>query len=361
MIMNTDWTLHTLRQKWKWRCHNPVQGSPSVYYGYDSVPNAKEIVSGGIIKCQDLQNLFPNNNENANILYLVSSALPDAYKSMIMAMKKKGVKLVWNQNGVAYKAWYGLGWEKTNEMLAYGLHQADYVVYQSRFCKMAADKFLGQRKGEFTILPNPVDTSFFLPATTKPGGFRVLIAGTHNERYRVSTALKAFAHLLTVKAESNLIVAGPFRWLKDADEAYLDFQQMCRQLNLGKSVEWIGPYSQIDALQIFQSCHVLLHTQYNDACPRLVIEAMSCGLPIVYSSTGGTPELVGDEAGVGVAGELNWEKIQTPSHKVLARGLERICNNYTTYSDNARSRAVDLFDTKSWVSKHELIFNSILS
>ena len=35
----------------------------------------------------------------------------------------------------------------------------------------------------------------------------------------------------------------------------------------------------------------------NDPCPNVVLEAMACGLPVVHAASGGTVELVGDEAG----------------------------------------------------------------
>ena len=52
---------------------------------------------------------------------------------------------------------------------------------------------------------------------------------------------------------------------------------------------------------MLRRAHVLLHTKVNDPCPTAVIEAMACGLPVAYPASGGTVELVGDEAGIGVA------------------------------------------------------------
>ena len=51
---------------------------------------------------------------------------------------------------------------------------------------------------------------------------------------------------------------------------------------------------------IMRACDVLFFPSVNDYCPNTVLEAMSCGLPVVYHDSGGTPELVRD--GVDVAG-----------------------------------------------------------
>ncbi len=45
------------------------------------------------------------------------------------------------------------------------LHEADYVFYQSEFCKRSADLFLGKREGGWEILYNAVDTTVFTPSS----------------------------------------------------------------------------------------------------------------------------------------------------------------------------------------------------
>ena len=52
---------------------------------------------------------------------------------------------------------------------------------------------------------------------------------------------------------------------------------------------------------------------FQDNCPSAVIEAMSCGLPILYSSSGGIPELVGKNSGLGLNVSENWEKVNVPT------------------------------------------------
>jgi glycosyltransferase involved in cell wall biosynthesis len=69
--------------------------------------------------------------------------------------------------------------------------------------------------------------------------------------------------------------------------------QWARELKLQDHVTFTGSYTQQQAVDIYRGADVLLHTQYNDACPSVVLEAMACGLPVVYSNSGGVGELVG--------------------------------------------------------------------
>jgi len=344
----------------KWRTHKIDSIGCNVYYGYDHIPKPSERASGGIIKCQDLQLAFPNRFEGANILYLVSSALPLYPKYLLKNTLSKGVKLVWNQNGVAYPAWHGPGWEKTNEFSAYWIHKADSVIYQSEFCKCSADRYLGSVNGAWQILHNPVDTETFTPAEYAKDGFNILLAGTHNEWYRMHTALKTFQKVLLQIPKAKLYIAGPLKWKKNTNEARKELNDLCRSLGLEKSVNLLGPYKQTEAVALFQGAHLLLHTQYNDACPRLVVEAMACGLPVVYSSSGGTPELVGEDSGIGIKAAVDWNSIHTPDPELMSAAVYKIFRNYEYYSKNARERAVTKFDVRPWVEQHENIFKNVL-
>ena len=48
--------------------------------------------------------------------------------------------------------------------------------------------------------------------------------------------------------------------------------------------------------------------KYKDPCPNTVIEALSCGLPVLYSKSGGLPELVNNSCGVGLTVKNSWER-----------------------------------------------------
>ena len=123
-----------------------------------SQPDAGGIIHGGRVKLIHLVQKYPEKKLLTNILYLVSSAVPKHAEVLIRYLKGKGAKLVWNQNGVAYPAWAGDDYEATNARLARLLHMADYVIYQSDFCRLSADRYLGVSNVPHKVLYNPVDT-----------------------------------------------------------------------------------------------------------------------------------------------------------------------------------------------------------
>lgn len=335
------------------------QSGISVFYGFDQTPVPGDKAAGGIIKIQDLESLFPNHPFGANVLYLISSALPYFAVRMARMAQRAGAAVVLNQNGVAYPGWFGKGWKSHNRPMRQLFQIADHVLYQSRFCKFSADKFLGKPKGSCEILYNPVDTRIFLPPDNKRKahkGPRLLIAGSHLSYYRPKVAFDVLRYVLQKYPEARLVIAGRFKWEDDEERARQRLKDDIARLGITNSVDLRGAYSQIEAVDLFQKSDLLLHVKYNDPCPRLVLEAMACGLPVVYSATGGVPELVGRNSGIGVPGRLDWEREHPPDPKLMAEATLRVLENREKFSTAARARAVEKFDVAPWLRRHAEIF-----
>jgi len=90
------------------------------------------------------------------------------------------------------------------------------------------------------------------------------------------------------------------------------------------------------------------------------VEAMACGLPVVYSRSGGVPELVGDDAGIGVQAEVSWERHIPPDSKAMAQAVLMIAEKRKQFAEAARQRAVEKFDLKPWIQRHREVFESLL-
>ena len=99
---------------------------------------------------------------------------------------------------------------------------------------------------------------------------------------------------------------------------------------------------------------------FQDNCPTAVLEAMACGLPILYSASGGIPELVDEDSGLGIKVSENWQIKQVPGKTEIANGMRAIIENKTKMSQASRTRAVEFFDIEKWIIKHESIFQKLL-
>lgn len=329
---------------------------PHVSYGHARIPRRDEPAQGGIVKLQGLSREFPNTPFRFNVLYLVSSRLPDGAVSLARWARRKGARVIVNQNGVAYPAWHGPGWEQVNAPMRALLAMADHVFYQSAFCKRTADRFVGPPRATWEVLHNAVDVTVFTPAPA--GGARpltLLLSGSQDAWYRFEAAVRTLAELRRRGVEMRLIVAGRLGWRTDPAVARAEAERLFGEAAVGDRVELVGRYTQADAPALYRRADLLLHTKYNDPCPSVVVEALACGLPVVYSASGGVPELVGD-AGEGVPAEESFDRDHPPAPAALADAVERVVGARARLADRARARAVGRLNLDAWLARHRAVF-----
>jgi glycosyltransferase involved in cell wall biosynthesis len=319
-----------------------------VFYGHDRVPAPGEPVAGGTAKFQRLATRFPNHPTDFSLLYLGSTWLPRDLGPLLQLSRRRGVPLLVNQNGVGYPGWAGEGTEAFNRPLRRILAQAEHVLYQSEFCKRAADEWVGPRAGTWEVLHNAVDVERFTPASHLPeGGPVLLLGGDQYQAYRLELGLETLAALRPGQPDAQLLVTGRLA---------TPIEPIVERLGLTGRVHVLGRYAQADAPAIFRRAHVLLHTKVNDPCPSLVLEAMGCGLPVVYPLSGGVPELVGDEGGIGVPHPDGFERDDPPSPEALADALARVLAELPRYASAARRRVEERFALEPWLDRHAELF-----
>jgi glycosyltransferase involved in cell wall biosynthesis len=331
-----------------------------VSFGHPRLPGEREIILGGMAKFVPLHQVFPHMRRGFNILYLGSSSLPEDLPEILWLATKKKARIVLNQNGVGYPAWAGDDWQRVNHPMKLVMQKADYVFYQSEFCKASADRFLGKGPGTWEILYNPVDTGYFRPSPTDPGGLVLLSMGTTHNFYRFEGAVRTLAELCRRGVNAKLIVAGRLIWQEDHAKILSDVHSLTSGLGVSDRVELLPPYSRAAAPAIFHRAHLLLHTKVYDPCPMVVLEAMASGLPVVYANSGGVPELVGAEAGVGVPDLTDWERLVPPDPVSLAEAVLKVAADLKYYSQAARARTVERFDLQPWLRRHREVFARLL-
>jgi glycosyltransferase involved in cell wall biosynthesis len=179
-----------------------------------------------------------------------------------------------------------------------------------------------------------------------------MLGGNQYQRYRFETALESLAAL----PGARLLVTGSLSWAPGADR---EGRALVAAHGLEQRVELLGPYAQREAPKLFRQADILLHTKYNDPCPTVVLEAMACGLPVVYSASGGVPELVGEDAGVGIPAPLDWQRDHPPAPEELAEAVREIADQLADRALAARERSLR-FDAREWIARHVQLFESLL-
>ena len=332
-------------------------GAPALYYGGARSGD----IGGPLVKIKRLSRSFPEHPWRFNIVYVLSNA---AYLPALALglFRKQRIPIVHNQNGVFYPAWFPGDWRAGNERMARSYRIADHVFYQSAFCRDCAARFLGQREGPGEVLFNAVDTESFRPAVDREAAptrrpFQFLVTGKIDGHlfYRVESTLSGLAEARAQGLECDLEIAG---WM--SEDALRRSRDLAAGLGIGSAVAFSGAYTQERAPEIYRNADAYVMMKHNDPCPNTVLEAMSCGLPVVYSESGGVPELVGD-SGIAVACGQSWDRPLVPATGDIAAAMLEVAARRRDLSSAARNRAVAKFGLDDWISRHRAVFESLLA
>jgi len=326
--------------------------------GFGGVLDDGRPVHGGAVKLLALRDSLPCDEREFSVLYAVSSSIPQCAEALFKLCRERGIKILWNQNGVGYPAWAGRESERFNRPMRQLREMADFVIYQSQFCEDSARRFLGPCEIPSEILFNPVDVKKFQPSSEPAFNrqIKLLGAGTHGTRDRVVNALDMVAALRRDGADVTLTIAGKFQW----SNGERDFENYIAKNSLQKHVRRVARFSQSDASELYNEHDILIHPKYMDPCPTVVLEAMACGLPVIGSASGGMAELVPEECGVLIPAPADYEKLHTPSGEALAAAFKKALPSLAEMSAAARANAVARFSIGPWVEAHRRIMEHLL-
>ena len=314
---------------------------------------------GPRVKIALLSKAFPNRYFGFSLLYLLSNGLYLPAR-VLAAVARAAVPIVLNQNGVFYPAWYPHDWRRENARMASVHALANYVLYQSKFCRQCAHDFLGPRAGEEEILYNAVDTTRFVPPPPRPPGrpFSFLVTGKigPSTAYRLTASIEGLAAARRAGLEAALTIGGLLEPRIKANASLL-----AERSGVGPLVQFTGPYNARKAPSLYQGADAYLMLKHNDPCPNVVLEALACGLPVLYSASGGVPELVGTQAGIGLAVGDGFDEVSWPSPAAIAEGMMQVMQGREQMSTAARLRAETQFDLASWLARHATVFRRLLT
>jgi glycosyltransferase involved in cell wall biosynthesis len=279
-------------------------------------------------------------------------------RRVIDLLCERGVPVVLNQNGVFYPAWYPDGWQRENERMAHAHATASHVLYQSEFCRRAAARFLGTRVGPGEVLYNAVDTNAFAPRPREPKRpYTFLLTGKIGRAtaYRLMSSVAGLAEARKGGLNVRLVIAGHI-----APDVHADAQRLVQTLHARDAISFTGGYGRNEAPGIYRAADAYLITKHNDPCPNVVLEALASGLPVLYSASGGIPELVGDDAGIGLAVPDTFEEQPAPAPSAIADGMARVMAAHAPMAEAARRRAVERFAVAPWIERHRRLFETLV-
>jgi len=161
----------------------------------------------------------------------------------------------------------------------------------------------------FGILPNFVDTLFFIPGQHKAGNFQFLSIGflenNKNHRMLIESFCSAFKHVDEVK----LVIAGD-------GSLFLELSELIKYHNMVGRIILHGMASRDDVLKLMQLSHCLVLPSIFETFGVVVIEAMSCGMPVISTRCGGPEDIIISDSH-GLLCDISKESLSSAMLKVM--------------------------------------------
>jgi len=184
-------------------------------------------------------------------------------------------------------------------MMPLYVRKATRVISVSHTTKKDIIKFTGVNKSKIIVVhlaaedifTEPLNVSFIEKVKTKytlPLKF-ILHVGLIYPEKNVERLIQAFAKVAE-KFPHKLVLVGGFRW------KYEGVFKLIEKLNLKDKIIMIRWVSHSELRVFYRLADLFVFPSLYESFGMPVLEAMACGCPVVTSSTGATPEIVGDAA-----------------------------------------------------------------
>ena len=152
----------------------------------------------------------------------------------------------------------------------------DHTIFQTEYCRTSFAEHSGVSPPSWRIITNAVDPRVFYPVTkmAQGDGPLRLAAASWSPNPR-----KGFADLAGMSRLPGVKVTFAGNWCPDIDPA---------------NVKLAGVLKSEDLADLMRSCDAMIHAAWNEPCSNAIVEAMACGLPVIYRDSGGSRELAGE-------------------------------------------------------------------
>ncbi|MFH0820054.1 MAG: glycosyltransferase [bacterium] len=242
------------------------------------------------------------------------------------------------------------------------LKKAEAVTFISKtFAKQATNSY-NIDLSKVAVISMGVDTELFCPSIEfKKQGEKQLIQKfgflpTQPILFFVGSLAKHKGIDYLIQAMKKIVLKFPSTNLLIAGEGHLrtDLEKLARNLGLERKVFFLGGINNKDLPPFYNLVNVFVLPSLVEGLPVAIMEAMSCGCPVIATPVGGVADLIEN----GVTGLL----IKTKSEEAITQAVIKLLSDNTlreSIIQNARKKIEENYDWNIIASKFEKLYDKV--
>ncbi len=217
---------------------------------------------------------------------------PDGY-GMIGLAKKWKVPLVISALGtierkIAYEGSY------TSKQIIEAMNFADKILSVSEDLKLHIVN-LGINEEKVHVVPNGVDTEKFKPAGKEHARNLLNLPQNKNIVLFVGALRKIKGVDYLIEAAKYFVDSNTDLFMVGRDDGMRkSLEKRAQELEISDGIKFTGPVNHEDIPLWISASDILVLPSLSEGRPNVVLEALSCEVPVIATDVGGIPELVVD-------------------------------------------------------------------
>ncbi len=153
---------------------------------------------------------------------------------------------------------------------------------------MAAEMAIKAEQMPVLSIPNGVDTRFFAFTQVQVPYLQILYVGRLAPEKNVMALLEVFSRLI-----KNLPIMSDFQLILVGDGPEREtLERYCEENELSQLVQFKGWVNKNELRKLYQESWCMVNPSFNEGMPNAVLEAMSCGLPVIASQVVGNADII---------------------------------------------------------------------
>ncbi|HEX7050667.1 MAG TPA: glycosyltransferase [Longimicrobiales bacterium] len=174
-----------------------------------------------------------------------------------------------------------------------------------------------QYEDRFRLARLGVDAPGFVTSPSRDGRFRIVSCSFMVPLKRIDLLIDSIAEFAGRRPSGQVV----WHHIGDGPKR-MELEAHCRA-RLGDHVEWrlLGALPNADVIAYYRAHPVdaFVNVSASEGVPVSIMEAQSCGIPVIATAVGGTPEIVNDDNGILLP--------EDPDPPCVARALEKLASD----------------------------------